>query len=237
MELDRDSTSPLYLQLYTVLKNDLENGVYKKGERIPTEAELSQKYGVSRITLRNALDKLVRDNYLVRYRGRGTFVKSEKYTRSIAENLGFTEMCHRLGCTAGAKTIKPVIENATKEDIEELQLAEGANVFVLERIRYMNNVPVALECGRYTDQYSFLMEEDLNTHSLYQLLAEKYQMSFGDCTRRIEITYATYRLSKYLNVPIDYPLLYMYGIVYDNDGRPAYRNQQYIVGDKFTLTL
>ena len=153
MELDRDSTSPLYLQLYTVLKNDLENGVYKKGERIPTEAELSQKYGVSRITLRNALDKLVRDNYLVRYRGRGTFVKSEKYTRSIAENLGFTEMCHRLGCTAGAKTIKSVIENATKEDIEELQLAEGANVFVLERIRYMNNVPVALECGRYTDQY------------------------------------------------------------------------------------
>lgn len=237
METNQGERKPLYSQVYDSIKSDIESGTYKKGEKIPTENELSLKYNVSRITLRSALDKLVRDNYLVRYRGRGTFVKSEKYTRSIAENLGFSEMCRRLGCKAGAKTIKSVIEDATSADIAELQIPEGSSVFVLDRIRYMDDIPVSLEIGRYTDRYMFLMEEDLNNQSLYQLLSDKYGIIFGDCTRKIEIVYSTYQLSKYLNVPIDYPLLYMYGLVYDSDGVPAYRNQHYIVGDKFTLTL
>lgn len=237
MESKCDNTKPLYMQLYSTLKDDIENGVYKAGERIPTELELSEKYGVSRITLRNALERLTRDNYLVRYRGRGTFVKSIKYERPISENLGFTEMCRRLGRKPGAKTIKSVIEDATKEDIHELQVPEGSSIFTLERIRYMDDVPVSLEIGRYTDRYTFLMDEDLNTHSLYQLLRDKYGIEFGRCSRNIEIVYSSYQLSKYLNIPINYPLIYMYGLVYDQDDVPAYRNQHFIVGDKFTLTL
>ena len=64
-----------------------------------------------------------------------------------------------------------------------------------------------------------------------------YWMCFSRSSRNIEIVYSSYQLSKYLNVPINYPLIYMYGLVYDQDDVPAYRNQHFIVGDKFTLTL
>ena len=102
MESKCDNTKPLYMQLYSTLKDDIENGVYKAGERIPTELELSEKYGVSRITLRNALERLTRDNYLVRYRGRGTFVKSIKYERKS----GIYRNVPALGTQARSKDYK-----------------------------------------------------------------------------------------------------------------------------------
>lgn len=235
--LDSHDSQPLYQQLYGIIKMNIDTGVYKKGEKIPTEAELSKIYSMSRVTVRNALERLTRENYLVRSRGRGTFVSEEKFQRSIVENLSFTDMCRNLNRVPGAKTIKSVIEDALPEDIEELNLSEGDKVIVIERIRYLDGIPVSVESGRYTERFSFLINEDLNTQSMYEVLREKYGITFGRTSRRLEIIFSSYQLSKYLNISIGYPLISLSGTVYDSNDVPSYRNKQFIVGDKFAFTL
>ena len=95
METHTHDNRPLYMQLHDSIRDDILNGTYRPGEKILTEEQLSKKYGVSRITVRNALETLARDNYLVRKRGAGTFISEQKFSRSISEDLSFTDMCKR----------------------------------------------------------------------------------------------------------------------------------------------
>lgn len=237
--MGNDSANTLYQMLYSTLRNEIEKGEYKPGEKIPTEMELCKKYNVSRITVRNALEKLTREQYLVRHRGRGTFVQDYRIERSINDEvLSFSDICRRSGRVPGGKTIKCVIEDADEDDIRELKLQPGAKVVVVERIRSVDGHPISVECNRYTDQYEFLIEEDFNNKSLLELLATKYNIRFGKGSETtITIVFASYNLARYLNVSSGYPLLCITSTVCDLDGVPAYRNRQFIVGDKFALTI
>lgn len=78
MRLESDSAEPLYIQLAYIIREDIQNGKYSAEQRIPTEKELSEIYSVSRITIRSALDILVKENLLMRRRGKGTFIASKK---------------------------------------------------------------------------------------------------------------------------------------------------------------
>lgn len=122
MTLDPNNPLPLYKQLKNVILSNIEQGIYKKGEKIPTEQEFSAMYHVSRMTVRTALEELTKENLLVRKQRKGTFVNSEKYQRQITCQRSFTEMCREIGCTPGAKVIKSVLEAASEEDTAELGL-------------------------------------------------------------------------------------------------------------------
>ena len=134
MALDDKSKEPLYLQLYEILKEEIESSTIAPGEQIPTEAELIDKYNVSRITVRNALKKLTEDNYVVRYKGKGSFVPDKQYKKSLNSTQSFSEMCRELGYKPGAHVIKCCIEDASKDDIVDLGLKEGDKVVVVERL-------------------------------------------------------------------------------------------------------
>lgn len=224
---------PLYMQLHDLIKSDILNGVYRPGEKILTEQQLSEKYGVSRITVRNALETLERDNYLIRRRGAGTFISERKFHRSISEDLSFTDMCKQLGVTPGAKTIKCVIEDADNADQAALNLGDAAAVVVIERIRYADSMPISLEITRFTNEFTYLLDEDLNNRSLYKMLREKYHLEFFHSNKEVEIVFATYQLAKYLDIQTGYPLLKMESLVCLMDGQPFARNQQFVRGDKF----
>lgn len=228
---------PLYMQLYDIIRDDIDSGVYQPGEKILTEEKLSKKYGVSRITVRHALEALEREQYLVRRRGAGTFISERKYKRSIAEDVSFSEMCARLGVAPGAKTIKSVIEDADRADQMRLNLDRNASVIVIERIRYADSVPISLEITRFTDEFAFLLGEDLNDQSLYKLLREKYQQEFTHSSKDVEIVFATFKLSQYLNVQEGYPLLKMESQMCKLNGEPFARNRQFILGDKFKMQV
>ncbi|WHH60110.1 GntR family transcriptional regulator [Petroclostridium sp. X23] len=237
MELDTANSRPLYKQLKDILAKAIENGVFKAGERIPTELHLSKTYNVSRITVRNALEELTRDNYLVRKQGKGTFVSTEKLQRSVNGMRSFTEMCRDWNCKPGAKVIKSVIEDANDIDTAELDLELGAKIIVIERIRYADSIPVSLDSHRFPEQFSYLLHEDLNNCSLFELLRNKYNVIFDRSDKTIEIVFASYELAKYLNVSKGYPLLCISSIPRDINGAKTHRSKQFIVGDKFKLIV
>lgn len=237
MALDTQESTPLYQQIIDSLYSDISNGVYKKGEKLPTEQELSKKYGVSRVTVRNALAELTSQGLLSRQKGRGTFVTSEKISRSISGVHSFSEICRSIGTTPGAKVIKCTIEDATDEDIAALILPEGSSVVVVERIRYSDDVPVSLEISRFPETFTFLLQEDLNNCSMFELLKTKYNIGFENSEKTIELTYASHQLAIYLQVPFNHPLILISSISRDLSGTPSHRSFQYIVGDKFKLIV
>jgi len=237
MNLNKKDITPLYKQLTDMLRRDIEEGKFKKGEKIPTELELSKLYNVSRITVRNALEELSKENLLIRKQGKGTFVNTEKLSRGISGLQSFSDMCRETGCKPGAKVIKCVIEDANEKDMEVLELGGNSKVIIIERIRYADDVPVALEISRFPERFSFLLDEDLNDSSMFSILSKKYHIEFTNARKTIELVFATYEMARYLSVSQGYPLLSITSVSNDNTGVPSHRSMQFIVGDKFKFIV
>ena len=97
--LNSDIAIPLYQQLYDLLLDQIRSGVYPPGSKIPSEEELCKTYDLSRVTVRNALGRLVDDNILVKRHGKGTFVATPVFTESAYANGSFTKSCEQMGAT------------------------------------------------------------------------------------------------------------------------------------------
>lgn len=233
MVLNHDTLIPLHQQLSDSLRRDIQTGKYAPGQKIPTELELSEIYQVSRVTVRSALDSLVKSGLLVRQRGKGTFVAQSRMSRSITHDTSFSEMCLQSGMTPGARTIKSVIEPANDDDLRELELTAPASVVVIERIRYANSVPVCIEFHRFPERYLFLLDEDLNNASLQKAIAS-HDISWASYGKTIKMVYASYDIAKYLSVSRGYPLISIQALSFDDHG-PAHRITQLIVGDRLEL--
>lgn len=237
MKLTADNSLPLYVKLTNQLRKDIENGNYQKGEKIPTEQELCKIYNVSRITVRNALKALSKERLLVRLQGKGTYVANEKFKRDISRSSSFTQICLETGQIPGAKVVKCIIEDANPLDIKELNLKPDDKVIALERIRYANNIPVAFEISRFPESFSFLLQEELNNSSLINVLTKKHNIILGYCTKCIELVYASYELSHYLEINEGYPLISIISLTCDSENKPIHRSLQYVVGDKFKFYI
>ena len=156
MELNNTIATPLYKQLEEKIRKEIDTGERAAGSRLPTENELSESYHVSRVTVRKALAVLSESGYLERKSGKGTFVAEKKLQRNITEVISFSDMCRMKNATPGAKTIKIALEDPSERDLTEMSLHEGDKILVVERIRYMDNVPVILEFNKFPESFSFL---------------------------------------------------------------------------------
>lgn len=124
------SLMPLYLQVVGNIKYAIDSGKYKVGDKIPTEAELGEQYGVSRITVRRAVSELVEAGYLVKQQGRGTFVKSSRdlmmvQHRTDLEVQSFSEACRNSGYAPGSIETEHGVREAAPDECAFLGLSEG----------------------------------------------------------------------------------------------------------------
>ncbi|AWB44033.1 GntR family transcriptional regulator [Paenibacillus sp. CAA11] len=235
--IDHSESSPLYKQLQDKILESIHNGSLKPGDKLPTELELSESNQVSRVTVRAALDSLTTEGYLIRIPGKGTFISKEKIKKNVAETIGFSDTCKLQNKVPGAKVITCVITDATASDQEHLNLKPGDKVINIERIRYADNVPISVEYSRFPSSYSYLLQEDLNNKSLYEILKSKYKISFGVSRKYIVMEYASFDVATYLNIEEGYPLLCIKSTVCSPDGQKIHRSKQLILGDRFELIV
>lgn len=236
MKLDNSIVTPLYKQVEEMLLNEINSGHYQPGNRIPTENELSEHYRVSRVTVRKALSALAEAGYLERKSGKGTFVAEKKLQRNISSvALGFTEMCQLMNQKAGAKTVKIALEDPTEKEIEAMNLTEGEKVLVVERIRYADDKPVLLEYNKFPESFSFLFSENLNDASLYEILKEKYNIILDHSSKIIDITFASSKEAKALDITKGYPLLRIDSVIHDTTSSITTLCLQLCIGDKYKL--
>ncbi|MEF3100894.1 GntR family transcriptional regulator [Raoultella ornithinolytica] len=234
---DTSSAKPLYKQLEDALKEAILSGEYQPGQQIPTENDLSASWQVSRVTVRKALDALTRENFLTRVSGKGTFVSGEKFQRSMTGIMSFSELCRSQGRRPGSRTIKSVFETCDEDTGARLNIPVGEKAVVIERIRYADDVPVSLETVWFPPQLAMLLNEDLNSNSLYDTLRDKLGLWFTHSSKTIELVYASFEVAHYLGVANRYPLISIKSEMIDNKGEMSCISHQLIVGDKLRFTV
>ncbi|MDK2809234.1 MAG: GntR family transcriptional regulator [Clostridiales bacterium] len=238
MELDNTISTPLYQQLGDIIQEDIESGRLPAGARIPTEKELREQYNVSRVTVRKALGMMSDLGYLERKSGKGTFVAEKKIQRGLSSGaISFTDMCKRIGAVPGSKTTKIALEDPTPRDIELMKLKNDEKIVVLERIRYADSKPVILEANKFPEFFSFLFCEDLNNHSLYDILKAKHNIVLEYSSKAIDITFASSKEAKALQITKGYPLLRIDSVVHDSHNKITNLCQQLCIGDKFKFLV
>lgn len=242
-KLLEDSSTPLYQQVANDLRATIERGIYRVGQKIPPEPELSQLYSVSRITVRKAIELLVDEGLLSKRQGKGTFVCQTEPSRKIRDDrrtkvMGFSESCHANGVVPGAVLLSRSIM-AVPEG-ERTFFGDGTrDLLEIERVRTADGAPLMVESNLFAVQgLEFLETESLDDVSLFDLIAGRTgRHAVRSSSQSLNIVTADERLAKLLNVPLGEPLFYLLGHYYDQHGKPLYVGKQFIIGSLYTFTM
>ena len=167
---ERTMEEPMYIKIHNQIKRDVENHVYKVGDRIPAERQLAVKFGVSRMTLRQAIKTLEEEGILERRLGSGTYVASQKVQEKMSGIMSFTEITQANGQIPSSKLISYQIGKPSLSEKERLNLNPDSEVLRMERIRFADETPICYEV--VTIPYHLvenLSKDDISTH-LYETL-------------------------------------------------------------------
>ena len=173
---------PIYMQLRDSIIKKIEDGDYLPDEMIPSEREMAQLYDINRMTVKNAIEVLVKDGYLYRIQGKGTFVRGKKNklllgTAGSEANYGISARAKKAGMSASSKVIFHGFVQGYPTLSQRLRLDVADQIFALHRVRYGDEEPLAIE---YTYIPGALFEDaDLNDYgqvSLYDYMNNKNHM-------------------------------------------------------------
>jgi GntR family transcriptional regulator len=179
---------PLYHQVEVDMRARIESGDWREGEQIPTEAELCALYGASRVTIREAITRLVAGGLLVRQRGRGTFVREARITAGARGLTSFTEEMAQLGHEAGSQVLRVSVGPGPTAVVRRLQLPEGADVITIARLRLGDGTPVGIQTAHLpVERFPGLERLDLGGRSLYATLAEQYGIAPVEAEETFEV--------------------------------------------------
>lgn len=234
-KLQAESSSPLYHQLMQRISDDIENGTYPVGSRIPPENELGEIYQVSRVTVRRALAELTAEGLLERKQGKGTFVCTPRIRQDLKSIHSFHDSCKQNGLAAGTRVIQIREIEADAQDRAELKLREGDKVVETLRVRLADGEPVVLERNHFSMAYAYLENENL-AGSLYQVLRD-YGIEARQATHDLSLAFATEAQARLLEIETGSPLMRLHEVVYDQKGRPLHNSLQLIRGDRFVFRI
>ncbi|HEV2711693.1 MAG TPA: GntR family transcriptional regulator [Gaiellaceae bacterium] len=205
------------------------------GGALPSERQLSADLGVSRLTVRAALDELVREGYLVRRRGSGTFVREPKIAQELTMT-SFSEEMRRRGMTPGSRTLSLTKTTAGAYLGRCLHVSPSERVVVAKRLRLADGESMAIETLHVPDALvPGLTPKDLEQGSFYELLAERYGITIVGGTQTIEPTVTNEEESSALDVPLHSPAFQFERTTRSDTGRIVEFVRSIYRGDRYRL--
>ncbi len=238
MELSRNTFEPLYYQIREDIREKINSKEYPVNSMIPTEAELCEYYGVSRVTVRRAVLDLVQEGLLNRGKGKGTFV-SENYGLTEVNGVqSFTQELLGLNMRPSAKLLGCRIRTADSILRKALELEEGEKVVTISRLRLVNDrEPCMVEVMNFPYKLvPGIEKEDLN-QSIYQLLKNAYQFEIVYATDIMEPIIIGEYESRLLEVEMPTAGMRTNRLGYDGSRRPVEYTTHIIPGKKCTLVF
>lgn len=221
---DQAIDQPLHQQVQASLRGMIERGEYAPGDRIPSERELADELGMSRMTVRRALDDLVRAGILERRSTSGTFVREAAVVRRVGveSTLGLTQLLRAGGAEPGSRLLSFVVRAASSQIAAQLELPVGERVVALRRLRLVDGQPFCIE-GSYLPlaRVPGLAADDLaGSASLYRLLEERYGIAPGSSDELLGLTRVDADEADLLGLAPGDPALLLRALTRDLDERP-----------------
>jgi GntR family transcriptional regulator len=179
-DLDMTSDTPIYEQLISFIKHDIDEGLLNVGDLLPSENEFCERYDISRPTVRQALSLLEEQGLVVRMRGKGSFVSRPKVKRSLKTLYSFSDEVAAMGLEPKSRVIAYEVISPGAEIQERLGLTNDEKVYSITRVRYAGQEPIALEMAFIPKKISpFLTQDKVETGSLYKTLAAQEGIEIG----------------------------------------------------------
>ncbi|HVW88620.1 MAG TPA: GntR family transcriptional regulator [Gaiellaceae bacterium] len=206
------------------------------GDAIPSERQLGVDLSVSRLTVRAALDQLVREGYLVRRRGAGTFVAEPKVQKGTIDITSFSDDMRARGLTPGSRTLELREIPAGARLGRILHVSPSEPVVSVKRLRLADGEPMAIELLHVrASLVPGLTGEDLERHSFYELLVARYGLTIVGGTQTVEPTVTSEEESKTLGVPLHSPALLFERVTRSAGGEIVEYTSSTYRGDRYRL--
>jgi GntR family transcriptional regulator len=221
--LDRNSESPLWAQFRDALRLQILQGVLPIGAKLPSEAELGDQFGISRIVVREALADLVRNNLIYKIKGRGAFVSArERDEDFVSTVLGFSDEMERKGRSVRTQILTQELRAPTEQEAASLGLTDpDAQVVALKRLRSVDGeLRLLVETVVPADLAPGLHRTRLDDRSLYDVLRRQYGLRLVRAERWIDAVLPDAATCELLDLPQPEPLLRIESIAYGANGRP-----------------
>jgi GntR family transcriptional regulator len=199
--------STLYARIEETIATEIAQGEIRPGDQLPTEDALLERFQVSRITVRRAIQNLVRRGLLEIRRGLGTFVLSPRIEAELTKLTGFVEDMSAAGRKATARVVSQGVVAASARVAERLQLTKGTKVMQIRRVRLADDTPISfdetwlpLALGKQ------IVRNDLRRHPIFTLLEEEYGVPLVEADYELEATIASEAVADALQIRAGSPI-------------------------------
>ncbi len=234
MKIEREDPVPLYYRLAGIIKKKILDSEFAVGNAIPTEAELQREYGVSRPTIRKAIELLIKQGFLVRERNYTPYVAQAKLTHPVGTISSFTEDMLAKGITPGTRLISLCYTRPPEIVVRYLKVSNHEETVFLKRVRLANNEPILISNSYIPKKLvPDLVEKGLSRESLYQILERDYGITLFETDETIQAVSAEKEEAKLLDIKVGSPLLLVHRLVRDKDGVCVEYNSSVFRGDRF----
>jgi GntR family transcriptional regulator len=227
---------PLWIQAADLIRDEIDKGVLKRGARLAPERELCEQLGISRVTLRRALRQLVEEGLLSASHGRGWYITQRTSKKEWPNRLeSFSETAARMGLRTHSAVVRAESNPASLDEAEQLSIAPGTALFRLERVRFLEGVPTALDLTYLPlSLVPDIAEADFAVNSLYATLsAAGIEPARADST--IEAGKADERTARLLRIAAGDPLLVMWQLALSAQREPLFVSSIQYVGERYRL--
>ncbi len=228
----------LYQRIREELRARILRGTYQPHDRMPSESALMRHYGVSRITVRQALGDLVRERVIFTVPGKGSFVTQPKPFQELGQLQGFAEAMGAAGHETFNRLLQIGTVAANTHVAQRLAVEPGTPVTEIHRLRFLNRQPVSLDITWVPLGIGErLAREDLATRDIFLILENDYGLPLGHAELAIDATTADARLASLLEIPQQAPVLRVDRLTCTRDGKPIDYEHLYYRADTFQYRL
>ena len=237
MPINRGSQVPLHHQVRNYLLGCFERGELQPGQQLLRESEYAARFGISLAPVRQAILDLVKEGYLYRVPGRGTFVREQKVEEKISILSSFSESMRAKGLSASLRVIELRVGKVPSHVRAVLETEDQQFVF-LQRVALIEGKAIALLSSFLPAWLVPGLETlDLNGQSLYRILEERYGIVLARAESTIEVVRCRGTQSTILGIPSGTPMLQVEGKTYDVTDRFVEFAQVLYRADRFRFTI
>ena len=231
---NRAASTPLYSQIREALRERISDGTYRSDGRLPSENELVKAYGVSRITVRQALNDLQKEGLIFKVHGKGTFVSRPKAVQSLMRLEGFGEAMSAAGHETHSRILGHRVTRASQHIASRLRLAESTEVMEIRRVRFLNSDPISLDVTYVPVEIGKrLIKEDLAHRDVFAILDGDYGIALDRAEMRIDAITADAVLAQLLAVELGAAVVRIERLTFSTNDKPIDFEYLYYRGDSF----